>query len=59
MSLCIKKDDKVMVIAGKEKGRIGKVLKVLPKEQKIIVEKINMVKRHAKPSPTYWKGRNN
>ena len=56
MSLYIKKDDKVMVIAGKEKGKIGKVLKVFPKEQRVIVEKINMVKRHARPSPTTGKG---
>jgi len=56
MSLHIKKDDKVMVIAGKEKGKIGKVLKVFPKEQKVIVEKINMVKRHSRPSPTTGKG---
>jgi len=39
MSLYIKKDDKVMVIAGKEKGKIGKVLKVFPKEQRVIVGK--------------------
>ena len=56
MSLHIKKDDKVMVIAGREKGKIGKVLKVFSKEQRVIVEKINMVKHHARPSPTTGKG---
>jgi len=56
MSLHIKKDDKVMVIAGREKGKIGKVVKVFSKEQRVIVEKINMVKYHARPSPTTGKG---
>ena len=56
MSLHIKKDDKVMVIAGREKGKIGKVVKVFSKEQRVIVEKINMVKHHARPSPTTGKG---
>ncbi len=44
----IKKNDKVMVIAGREKGKIGKVLKVIPDKQGVLVEKINMIKRHAK-----------
>ncbi|MFQ5771624.1 MAG: 50S ribosomal protein L24 [bacterium] len=48
--LLIKIDDKVKVIAGKDKGKIGKVLKVNKKKNKILVEKINLVKRHAKPS---------
>ncbi|MDX2440004.1 MAG: 50S ribosomal protein L24 [Desulfobacterales bacterium] len=46
----IKKDDKVKVIAGKDKGKIGKVLKVVKKKNRILVENINMVKRHSKPS---------
>jgi large subunit ribosomal protein L24 len=46
----IRKDDKVIVIAGKEKGKIGTVLKVDPEKGRVIVEKVNMVKRHAKPS---------
>jgi large subunit ribosomal protein L24 len=46
----IKKDDKVIVIAGKEKGKIGAVLKVDSEKGRILVEKVNMVKRHAKPS---------
>lgn len=45
----IKKDDKVIVIAGKEKGKIGTVLRVDKDNGKVIVEKINMVKRHARP----------
>ena len=46
----IKKDDKVKVIAGKDKGKIGKVLKVVKKKNRILVENINMVKRHSRPS---------
>ena len=46
----IRKDDKVIVLIGKERGKIGTVLKVDPEKKRVIVEKINMVKRHAKPS---------
>ena len=46
----IKKDDKVKVIAGKDRGKIGKVLKVNRKKSRVLVEKINVVKRHSKPS---------
>ena len=46
----IKKDDKVKVIAGKDKGKIGKVLKVNRKSNRLLVEKINIVKRHTRPS---------
>ena len=45
----IKKDDRVMVITGKEKGKVGKVLKTLPKKDRVIVEKVNMIKRHTRP----------
>ena len=45
----LKKDDKVKVIAGKEKGKMGKVLKVLHDKQRIIIENVNFVKRHTKP----------
>jgi len=46
----IKKEDKIKVIAGKDKGKIGKVLKVNRKKSRILVEKINVVKRHSKPT---------
>jgi len=46
----IKKDDKVKIIVGKDQGKIGKVLKVDRKKSRILVEKINMVKRHSKPT---------
>ena len=44
-------DDKVLVIAGKNAGKIGKVLKILRKKDKVLVEKANMVKRHMRPNP--------
>ena len=46
----LKKDDKVKVIAGKDKGKIGKVLNVNRKKSRVLVEKINIVKRHSRPS---------
>jgi large subunit ribosomal protein L24 len=46
----IKKGDTVMVRAGKYKGKIGKVLQVHPKENKVTVEGVNVVKRHNKPT---------
>ncbi|WP_207309168.1 50S ribosomal protein L24 [Desulfobacter hydrogenophilus] len=46
----IKKDDKVKVLTGKDKGKIGKVLKVAKKTNRIVVENINMVKVHQRPS---------
>lgn len=45
----IKKNDLVMVIAGKEKGKSGRVLRILPEKERVIVEKINFVKRHTRP----------
>jgi large subunit ribosomal protein L24 len=45
----VKKNDTVMVIAGKEHGKIGKVLSVMPTEESAIIERLNIVKRHAKP----------
>jgi len=44
----IRKDDRVMVITGKERGKSGKILRVLPDRQRAIVERLNMVKRHTK-----------
>lgn len=46
----IKKGDKVKVITGKDRGKVGDVLKVIPKENKLVVSGINLVKRHMKPS---------
>ena len=47
--LRIKRDDTVIVITGKEKGKIGRVLRVLPEDEKVIVEGVRRVKRHQKP----------
>ena len=47
--MSIKKDDLVVVLSGKDKGKQGKVLEVMPKSSKVIVEKVNMVSRHTKP----------
>ena len=44
----VKKGDTVQVITGKDKGQTGKVITVLPKEGKVVVEKVNMVSRHVK-----------
>ena len=52
----IKLNDQVEVIAGKDKGRVGKVIKVMTKENKVLVEKINMIKRHTKPSNVNQQG---
>jgi large subunit ribosomal protein L24 len=52
----IKKNDKVEVIAGKEKGKTGKVLKVLRDKNRVLVEKVNIIKRHTRPSPTTGQG---
>ena len=47
----IKTGDPVEVIAGKDRGKRGKVLRVLPDRGRVVVEKLNMVKRHTKPRP--------
>jgi large subunit ribosomal protein L24 len=48
--LHIKNGDTVYVVSGKEKGKTGKVIKILRGENKAIVERLNMIKRHARPS---------
>ncbi len=52
----IKKDDKVKVIAGKDKGKIGKVLSIKRKNNRLIIENINIVKRHTRPSASHRQG---
>ena len=54
--LHVKKDDLVMIIAGKEKGKSGKVLRVLPDKGRVLVENLNMIKRHTRPSQTNNEG---
>ena len=56
MSLRIKSNDKVVVLSGKDKGKEGKVIKVFPDKEKAIVEGINRVKRHSKPTQANRQG---
>jgi large subunit ribosomal protein L24 len=52
----LKRDDKVVVILGKDKGKTGTILAVLPAQNKVLVENINVVKRHTKPSQKLPRG---
>ncbi|MEK9675349.1 MAG: 50S ribosomal protein L24 [Chloroflexota bacterium] len=47
----IKRDDEVLVISGKDKGKRGSVIRVLPDENRVVVEGVNMVTRHIRPQP--------
>src|SRR5712664_4084273 len=47
----IKKNDEVFILRGKDRGKTGRVLIVLPREQKIVVEGVQMIKRHTRPNP--------
>jgi len=49
MSMNVKKNDTVVVLSGKDKGKRGKVLSVDPEARKVVVEKVNMASRHQKP----------
>ena len=51
-SVLLKKDDNVLVIAGKDKGKKGKVLRVFPENSKAIVERINFVMKHTRANPS-------
>ncbi|MFO1037985.1 MAG: 50S ribosomal protein L24 [Geminicoccaceae bacterium] len=50
MAAKVKKGDKVVVLAGRDKGRQGEVLKVLPTENRVVVQGVAVAKRHTKPS---------
>ena len=52
VKLKIRKGDRVKVIAGRSKGRVGDVLRVMPTEQRVVVSGVNVIKRHTKPSRT-------
>ncbi|MEO9944231.1 MAG: 50S ribosomal protein L24 [Paraglaciecola sp.] len=47
----IRRDDEIIVLAGKDKGKQGKVLKVIPAANRLIVEGVNLIKKHQKPNP--------
>jgi large subunit ribosomal protein L24 len=51
MSLHIQKNDTVLVLKGKEAGKRGKVLKVYSSDQRAVVEKVNVMKKHTRPNP--------
>ena len=48
----IKKNDEVFILRGKDRGKTGRVLIVMPKDQKIVVEGVQMIKRHTRPNPS-------
>ncbi|MBD7940780.1 50S ribosomal protein L24 [Brevundimonas guildfordensis] len=50
MAAKIKKGDNVVVLTGKDKGRTGQVLQVLPTENRVVVQGVNMVQRHTRPT---------
>ncbi len=50
--LKIKKGDQVVVLSGDDKGKTGEIVKAMPKENKVVVQGVNLVKRHTKPSQT-------
>ena len=50
MAAKVKKNDRVVVLTGRDRGKIGRVLKVIPKEDRVVVEGVNIIKRHTKPS---------
>jgi large subunit ribosomal protein L24 len=52
----VRKDDTVVVISGKDKGKKGKVLKVFPKAEKVLVEGVNMATKHQKPNAKVQQG---
>jgi len=52
----LKTNDKVKILTGKDKGKVSKILKIIPKKNRAIVEKVNIIKRHTKPSQTNKQG---
>ena len=56
MKCHVKKGDEVVVLTGKEKGKRGKIIAVLPKKQRVIVEGVQMIKRHMRKSQQHPQG---
>lgn len=52
----VRKGDTVVVITGKDKGKKGKVLRVIPSQRRVVVEGVNIVKRHTRPNPKLQQG---
>ncbi len=55
-TLNIRKDDTVVVLSGKDRGKKGKVLRVLPNDDKVVVQGIHMIKKHQRPTATVREG---
>ncbi len=51
VKLKVKKGDEVVVLSGRDRGKKGEVLRVLPKESRVVVQGVNVVKRHSRPKP--------
>jgi large subunit ribosomal protein L24 len=51
MAMSIRKNDQVVVRAGKDRGKRGRVLSVLPEKNRVVVEGVNLIKRHTRPNP--------
>ncbi|MBA3071773.1 MAG: 50S ribosomal protein L24, partial [Nitrospirae bacterium] len=56
MGFNIKKNDMVLVVAGKEKGKKGRVLSVMLSKDKLLIERVNIIKKHMKPNKKYTQG---
>jgi len=56
VGLGLKKNDTVLVVAGAEKGKKGRVLSVEPKMERLLIESVNMIKKHMKPNKQYSQG---
>lgn len=56
VTIRLKKNDLVEVLSGREKGKTGKILKVIRDKNQVLVEKVNIIKRHTRPSPTTGQG---
>ncbi|WP_256762347.1 50S ribosomal protein L24 [Cohnella sp. WQ 127256] len=52
----VKKDDNIIVISGKDKGKKGRIIAAYPRENRVLIEGVNMVKRHTRPNPTNQQG---
>jgi large subunit ribosomal protein L24 len=50
VKLKVRKDDEVVVITGRDKGKSGKIIRVIPDEMRVVVQGVNMVKRHTRPA---------
>jgi large subunit ribosomal protein L24 len=52
----VRKGDTVMVVAGKDRGKRGKVLRVIPEKSRVVVERVNMIKKHQRPTQKLRQG---